>query len=225
MSTNNRDQNRLVVGGPPRADLLPPEVKAGLKARSQRRGMIAIVIVTLLVVFAGYAGATSLAAIAQADLVAANNYTAELIAEQGSYAEVNEVLGQVALGNAAQLAATSTEINWKTTLTNISSRFPAGVGVENITVKAANPMTPFSQATVPLQPSRLASITFLLSSQTILQAADVIDLFPTTEGFASVRFQSTLLETGVYNSTLVLHVNEQALANRFVVVEDEEETE
>jgi|GEM_PF-3507745 hypothetical protein len=222
MSNNKRDLNRLVVGGPPRADLLPPEVKSELKSKSQRRGLIAIVVVAIILVFAGYAGASTLAVAAQLQLSTTNNRTAELLSEQGSYSEVNEVLGQVAIGDAAILATTSTEIEWGNNIVNALTRLPAGVYLESVVIKAASPMTPMVQATVPLQPSRMAEITYVFLSPNVVTTADLIDTFPQTLGFSSVRMDSSTFENGLYTTTVRLHLDERALSS---IVSDEEEGE
>ncbi len=70
-------QRPLVVGGPPRADLLPPEVAQGVKAKLVRRNLVALVVLTVLLLGVGTVGAT----------YRATESADELEAEEGENAE------------------------------------------------------------------------------------------------------------------------------------------
>ena len=97
MSTNPRAGNRLVIGGPPRAELLPPEFAAEARLRAQRRGMVGIAILAVVVVGLAYGYVTLRSTVSAQLLASANAETTSLISQQQDYAQVGIVNGQLAI--------------------------------------------------------------------------------------------------------------------------------
>jgi cell division protein FtsI/penicillin-binding protein 2 len=113
MSQANRKDNGLTIGGEPRADLLPPEIKRDVKLKAQRGNLGALIVLVIVIVGAGYGFVTFLAQGAQVELVAANEQTIRILNQQTEFAEVTNLRGQVALATEARLTGSSTEINWE----------------------------------------------------------------------------------------------------------------
>src|SRR5690554_4082752 len=100
---SNKDTTGLVVGGEPRIDFLPPEVKAGKRARRTLRSLIALVLAVVVVCAGGYVFASSLAVQAQVALAEEQAKTQALLQEQSQYSEARTVAGQVSAATDARL--------------------------------------------------------------------------------------------------------------------------
>lgn len=217
----SRDAGRsgggLVIGGPAKADLLPPEVGAAAQGRVARRNAIALVVLAVLVAVAGYAGATFLALGAQAQLDAANQRTQDLVAEQAKYAEVRQVTAMLATAESAKQVGMSTEIDWKAYLTDIQNSLPAGTLVTNVVAETATPLTDFNQPSVPLQGDRIGELTFTATSPSLPDVEAWLEALSKLDGYVDASPGSITLnaETLVYEVSIKMHINKDALLLRF----------
>jgi len=83
--SGGRDDARLIIGGIPRAELLPPELELEKRSRAQRRGLMAVLVLVVLLVGVVYGAVSLFAATTQAALDGANAHAADLLAQQGKY--------------------------------------------------------------------------------------------------------------------------------------------
>ena len=208
--------DELIIGGEPRADLLPPEVKAGLRGKALQRGLL-VAVVAVVVLVAGVVGvATWQAMQGQASLLAAQSRTAELLTEQSQYLEVRQVQDAVATTIAAQQVGGSTEIDWKDYLQRVRAVLPSNVGIDSVTIDAATPLAPYGQATAPLQDVRVATLTLLVTSPTLPGVPDWLRGLRELPGYADASPSAiTLTETGAYQVSVTLHINDEAYSGRF----------
>jgi Tfp pilus assembly protein PilN len=216
MSRDN-DRGGLVIGGPARANLLPPEVGLAAKGRVLRRNAIALIILAVLVVIAGYAGGTFLALGAQAQLDAATARTQALIAEQGKYAEVRQVTTMLETATAAKQVGTSTEIDWKAYLEDIQASLPAGTLVTNVVAETATPLSTFAQPAVPLQGNRIGELTFTATSKSLPDVEKWLQALAELNGYVDASPGSVSLndDTGTYEVSITMHIDEDALLLRY----------
>lgn len=217
MKSRGNDSGRLVIGGPPRANLLPPEVGAAAKGRAMRRNATALVVLAVLIVVGAYAGATALALSAQGQLDAANARTQELIAEQGKYVEVRRVTSMLETATAAQKVGTSTEIDWKAYLVAIEGSLPAGTLVTNFVAETSTPFTAFAAPTVPLQGDRIGELKFTATSPSLPDVGAWLVALEGLDGYVDASPGSVTLnaDTVTYEVTITMHVNQDALLLRF----------
>lgn len=207
----------LVVGGEPRVDLLPPEIRAERRDRIRRRrlglGVIGVTVVMLL----GVGAATFVATTAQGRLGTEQARTATLLAEQAQYADVRQMQTQVELATAAQQVGASTEIAWRDYLQEVQATLPSGVAVETVDVDSASPLMAYAQATVPLQGARMATVQFTATSLELPDIPTWLRALATLPGFADALPGSVALNdtSGVYTATITMHINDAALAQRF----------
>jgi hypothetical protein len=162
----------LVVGGQPRANLLPPEIilkRAQLKTRRALRVGVFFVFVATV---AACVGVWGLASVAQVQLSLAQDRQAELANEQLTYSEVREVQNTIATLEAGRQVGGSTEINWRDYLTLLQQSLPAGVTLQTVTMDSGTPMTAFAQADSPLQGQRVAALTFTATSAALPSIPD-----------------------------------------------------
>lgn len=206
----------LVVGGPARANLLPPEVGVAARGKVVRRNAVAIIILAVILVVAGYAGAMFLALGAQIQLDAANQRTQDLLNEQKEYMEVRSVKSLLETAAAARVAATSTEIDWKDYFQQIETILPAGTLVTNVRADAATPLQAFSQPSVPLQGDRIGELTFTATSASLPDVEAWLQSLATLPGFVDAAPGNVSLQgDGTYQVSITMHINKNVLLLRF----------
>lgn len=207
----------LVVGPRPRADLLPPEIRAEHTHRKLRRRLLLGLLATVLVVIIGTGGATALSIMSGIQLATAQGRTAELLAEQGKYSEVREVQDDLALVEAGQRVGASTEIDWQKYLTAVQATLPTDVTISSVEIESASVLTDFTQPSVPLQYQRVATLTFTAISPTLPDLKVWLDGLKTLTGYTDgTPTTSQLQDNGTYEVEVTMHIDEDAWSKRFV---------
>jgi hypothetical protein len=207
---------RLVLGGVPRVDLLPPEVRQAAKSRSLHRGLVMLVVALMVVVGAGYGLATFAAGHSQRELDAANARTQSLLREQAKYVEVGKVTSELKLRTAARQVGSSTEIDWKQYVASVQASLPAGATITTFAATSGSPLAGFAQPTVPLQGARIAELTFSATSASLPDLQVWLDGLAKLTGFVDAAPGTvTRAEDGSYKAGVIMHINADALWNRF----------
>lgn len=207
----------LVVGGEPRADLLPPEIHARHRDRVFHRVLIGAVLLSLVVVGAGYVGAMFLANQSGVALAAEQERTQDLLAQQQKYADARHASLLVDTALAARRIGMSTEIDWKGYLGKIQAALPTGSSVVSYAVDSVTPLDQYAQATVPLQKARVAKITVQMSSMNLPDIHTWLNALPGLPGFVDATPGSITLEEtkGTYLATVAIHIDQNAFSDRF----------
>lgn len=213
----------LALGGMPRADLLPPEVRAAQRGKAVVR-MLVIFVVTVAVVVAGAVGYSTIRSItSQAFLGIERERSNELIARQLDFAEARSIANEVDAAIEARRLGTTTEIDWKAYLDEVSATLPVGVTLSNLTIApvAIDPATAESEN--PLEQAAVAKISITAFSLTVPDVEAWFDDLEGLSGFAGIAPPATVAGTPGegYNVTLELLVNEEAYLLRFQEDEDE----
>lgn len=208
----------LVIGGVPRVDLLPPEVRAHGKSKTLRRGLVMGVLGVTLLVILGVGGASFLALQSQSALAAEQARTTSLLSQQSKYVELRKMQSEATLIKAAQSVGASTEIDWKAFLDNIQATLPANVVVNTVTVDSATPLAIYEQPTAPLQGERIATVSFTATSPTLPEIPKWLTALSSLKGYSDANPDSVTLDTttGSYTVTISMHVNTDAFDNRFL---------
>lgn len=224
MSDKNKSGDKLVYGASPRADLLPPELKAESKLRAQRRGLIGVALLAVVLVAGAYAYTLISATAASVRLTAANAQTESLRDQQLEFVEVRELKQQLVAIENSQLIGVSTEIDWEEYFNLVQVSLPAGTTINTVSASTSIPGSAESQSTNPLQSAQVATISFSASSPTLPSVSIWIDGLAKLPGFADATANSIRLDatSGVYTVEMTMHVNFEALANRFGAAEEEE---
>lgn len=207
----------LVVGGEPRADLLPPELRLYGKVRVLRRRLWLGVAALGLVMILGTGAAALQAMQTQSNLAAERNRTTALLVEQRKYGTVRSVQQEVSLVEAAQQVGTSTEIDWQKYLNQVQTTLPANVILTSVTIEAGSPLQSYIQASVPLQGARVATLSFAATSATLPEVPAWLNSLTSLPGYADASPGSVTRDdaTGVYTLAITMHINEAAFTNRF----------
>ncbi|MES2169264.1 MAG: hypothetical protein V4479_00870 [Actinomycetota bacterium] len=208
-------QAGLVLGGQPRVELLPPEVAQNEQARATRRRLIALFVVVLIIVIAGYGAAVFHGQQAQGDLAAAQARTAAIQGERQKYAAVTTTDALITDIDAARTLGASTEIIWSDLLDSIRASLPAGVSITSATMKGTAPWEVPLTPAGPLREPRIATLSIVISSPTIFDATDIVRALVTVPGFADATPDTVTGGSGGYSTTITLNVNDKALSGRF----------
>ncbi len=206
----------LAVGGEPRVNLLPLEVRQNRRAKVARRRLGLFVILIAIVVLGETVLIRAQALQAQRQLAIAQENTKSLVMQQDKYGEVQKIQNQVDTISAAQEVGTSTEIDWRAYLISVQATLPSDVTLETINVDSATPFSPFTQATAPLQGTRIATLSFTAKSANLPKVPTWLVALTSLPGYADASPGSvTRTESGGYLVSITMHINEDAFTHRF----------
>lgn len=206
----------LILGGDSKIDLLPPEFRYKRKSKVIRR-RIGISLLFLTILIAGCAALLGAQAQqAQRDLAIAQANTIYLQSQQRIYSEVRRVQNELSTLQAAQRIGTATEIDWQEYLSSVQATLPRNVAIETIKIDAATPFAPYTQATVPLQGARIATLSFTAISPTLPQVPAWLISLTSLKGYADASPGSVVRnESGTYAVSITMHINQDAFSHRF----------
>ncbi len=204
------------LGGEPRVSLLPPEVNDIHKLRAVRRRLALGIFGVMVLVGLGILGAFVLAASSQAALVAARVTSQDLVAQEAQFIELRQVKAGIALAQAGQLVGASTEIDWRDYLQKLQATLPAGVTLNTVEVESASPFEDFAQSSVPLEGSRVATLSFAAISPTLPSIPSWLNGLSTLNGFADAVPDSVAIQPdGSYLVNITMHINSDAFSLRY----------
>jgi hypothetical protein len=208
-------KDNLVLGGEPRVFLLPPEAAQRAKARGMRRLSVLLLALVIVVVGAGYGWAFYRNAGAQDALTSAQAETNSLASQRKEYAKATTVAALVSgVADSKKLGA-STEVLWADLIAAVRSSLPAGATIQSATMKARTPWEPVLEPAGPLRQPRVATVTIVITSPTILDATAIVRSLVNVPGFADATPDSVTEADGLYSTTVTLNVNDKALSKRF----------
>lgn len=212
-----KSQQTLLLGAQPRVELLPPEVKLRERARSMRRASVGVLALVVLLVGTGYGTATYRSAQAATELSVAQARTAQLQVERQKYAPVTTTSAAISdIGRARTLAA-STEILWSNLMDSILATLPPGVTITSATMKGQAPWEAALVPSGPLREPHIATISIVVASPTIFDAAAVSRSLASVPGFADATPDSLVGSPTGYSTTITLNINDKALSGRFAI--------
>jgi hypothetical protein len=215
-----RPDTALVIGGSPRANLIPPEIKIAERMRAQRRWLVLTVVIAVGVVLAANVLASLIATAGESHLQEANERTASILAQQQKYSEARVLSDQVAIAKDSRIAGLATEIDWKQYLDRVQASLPPGTTIANVTATIAKPTDQVSEEGAPLAASSVAGIDFVATTPTLPDVSQWIDNLGTLPGFVgAIPGNITRNDDGTYLVAITMRINELALANRYVPTE------
>jgi hypothetical protein len=213
-----RKDHKLVIGGAPRVDLLPPEIKSSQRGASIRR-LLGVGIVAMLVVCgAGSALAALQAGISQQKLADAQSESELLVSQQSEFLEVREVAQKVDTISSAQKVGSATEVDWNDYLGKVSATLPGDVVIRSFLIEAGTPIEAHPQATVPLQGSRVATLKFTVNSPAVTSIQAWLVALQELPGFADATPGNlTFVDDGAYyTAEVTIHITSEAYSYRFL---------
>lgn len=225
MSRRETGAAGLVVGGIPRIDLLPPEVRARLRSRSLRRGLGVLVVAVVVATGAGTALAVLNAAASAGSLAAEQARTQQLLEQQVEFVEVTQLANAKAGIEQARLVGASTEILWPAYVEAIRATLPPGSDIGTITVVASSPITYVAQPALPLQLPRVATVQLIVTAPDLATVSAWIARLSELPGYADATLTSIERTDANVKASVTLNVTDEAFANRFVEVPEDAEAD
>jgi Tfp pilus assembly protein PilN len=217
MSPAKKDVSQLVIGGEPRIDFLPLEIKQRKANRRSRRSLVFLVLVIFVICIGGYVAATGLAASSQAELDTARSETARLLAEQGKYSEAQSVATDRDAARAAAKVGSGNEILWKNYLAELVRALPADTDISKLEVDSLGAQELSPATTVPLEKPRVSTITFTVETSSISRASQLVEILRQLPGFADATITGlTKVENEPQTADVVLHINSDAFERRLL---------
>jgi hypothetical protein len=212
-------QQGISVGGESRVDLLPPEVRIARKGRVIHRRLGFLVFLVIFLMIGGIALVRAQATQARANLSIEVANSASLLMQQRKFGQVEKVQSEIISIQTAQQIGTSTEINWEQYLTSVQAPLPPNVTLDTVNIDSATPFAPYTQATAPLQGSRIATLSFTAKSSTLPEVPAWLNALTTLPGYADASPGSvTRNDGGTYSVNITMHINQAAFTHRFTVV-------
>jgi hypothetical protein len=205
----------LVVGGQPRANLLPPEItlkRQQLKTRRALRFGVVVVAIVTGVLCASTFGVSTAATVA---LAATQAQQQALVLEQAKYAEVSNVQLTIQTIQAGEQVGSSTEVNWRSFITELQKTLPSGVKLTTVKAETGSPMAVFAQSAGPLQGERVGAITFSATSKTLPSIPDWLRGLAKIPGYVDAVPGSVKQEGDGYTVEVLMHFNQDAFSLRF----------
>ena len=211
-----KNENAATVGAEPRVTLLPPEVREQRKAKVARRRLSFFVLLIATLVLGETVLVRAQALQSQRQLAITMENTKSLALQQNKYGEVQKIQSQVETIRAAQQVGTSTEIDWRAYLISVQATLPSKVTLDTINIDSATPFAPYTQATAPLQGSRIATLSFTAKSANLPKVPAWLVALTSLSGYADASPGSvTRNESGGYLVSITMHINEDAFTHRF----------
>ena len=207
----------LALGGIPRADLLPPEIKEEYKAKAAVRMLVIFVVAIAFVVAGGVGFATVSSISSQVSLQFERDRSLELVARQLDFAAAKQTADRVDEAIVARSLGTATEIDWRAYLDEVSSTLPDGVGLTKLVIAPVVVTEGAAEVENPLQQAAVATITITATSVTVPDVEAWFDDLAGITGFAGIAPPATVAgsPTEGYIVGLQLLVNDEAYLARF----------
>ncbi|WP_157887482.1 hypothetical protein [Frondihabitans sp. PAMC 28766] len=205
----------IAIGGQPRVDLLPLEVraerKAGLVVRRAWLGVAAAVVLMGIVTGASTLYANN----ATTSLASTQAETTALTTQQSKYSAVKTTQSEVGLIQAAQSVGGSTDVDWAGYLEKVALTVPTGVSVTSLSVSSTSPVLALAQPMSPLQGQRVATLSFEITATSLPAITTWLNTLPTLKGYVDASASSASSESGGYTASVTLHINQKVFTNTY----------
>jgi len=223
MNPSSKKDLKLDIGGEARIALLPPEVAARAKSYSTRRALVGVVVVAALVCSGGFTLANIGATASAEKLEAEQDRTASLLQQQGQFIEVQLVQQQLDIATAARRIGSATEISWQPYLTELRGTVPAGMAVTGAVIESSTPLIPYPLATAPLQGPRVATIVMTATSPAMPDVEAWLRALARVTAFVDATPGTIAWDgaTALYETSVTMHIDSRAYANRFAPTAEE----
>lgn len=213
------------LGAVPHVSLMPPELGQRNKQLGIQRSLRGLMLLMLVLVLVAVGGAWYLSLNAGLALASETQRTTQLQNERLQYAEVEQAMREVALGDAAVEVGGSTEIDWQDYMNQVQASLPAGVVITSFSIDASDVTSQYAQSSVPLEGARVATLQFTADSPAIPEIPDWLNRLSELPGFVDANPNSVAAEAGRYTASITMHIDSEAYSNRLVEKSSDEAAE
>lgn len=221
---SKRDSVDVIVGGEPRIDFLPVEIKARKDAKRTRRFLLVLIAMVGVVCLGAYVFASNLTLQARVQLEQAQADTSDLLQQQSQFAEIRSLASKLEDSRNARLVASATEVLWNEYLRELQAKLPAGATVVAYTVDSQSALEAVVVPDGPLQSSKVATITLTVMVPNLAHVESLLVSLSSLTGYAGATVTTATLESSedeaLYSANVILNVNADAFAKRFFEPEE-----
>ena len=216
MKMSKADKQSLSLGASPRVHLLPPEVLQRQRSKSQRQLLLGMLVGVVVLVIAGVGVATVTLFSANTNLGLEQSRSAGLLVEQRKFGSVTNVQTQVNDIKAAQKLGVEGEIAWEPYIATVQSTLLPGMSITSIQTTLV-PVSTVGASPDIAAPPYVATLLIEAHSPKA-QISDWLNALGTLKGFVDANPGSVQLDDSTHDYTVqvVMHVNKEILAGRFV---------
>ena len=220
MNGRQRD-SRLVIGPPPRVDLLPPEVRDARRARAAQRGVFgSLAVVVLLSALA--AGQAFLGTVqSAAELASAQETSRSLLSGQSAYASITGLQARVAAGTRAEAAAGANWIDWRAYVADVVAALPPGARLTSFdsgaTAAGASPAAAGAQPAAALGAAPTGTVVTLTLTASVADLGAVqswISDLSTLPGYLDAAPGAVTSANGALQAQVVVYLGADAYSAR-----------
>ena len=208
---------KVMLGGEPRVQLLPPIVGQREKAKASRRMAVLLVLLSFAIAGGLFVYGFFRVAAAQLALAQANRTTEELIVQQGEYRIATDIATAVSQAQEAQRVTTSYEISWAPLLAQIQSFLEPEAELMSIEVVNQAPWAEALAVEDPLRTPRIATIALTVNSTTFAGPLYLSQRLSAIPGYADSVIESIVVGTdGMTTTKISLTLSTGAVSGRYV---------
>lgn len=210
-----------------RVNLLPPEIAKAEKAGAQRRLLVFLAIVSLVVAALGTAAATVLAATAQAALTSEEARATLLTQERAKYAEAQYVAGLIQSTEDAQRAGALGDVDWAAFVRDIIAVTPPSLSLTQFDGESSTVTLPASGPQGPLESSRLGLVHLVSQTADATLIDQWVQSLKTLEGYVGStveRVDNSESDAG-YTLTVTVYFDNDRLRDRYPLEGADDATE
>jgi hypothetical protein len=121
------------------------------------------------------------------------------------------------------MVGASTEIDLAPFIREVTAKLPANCFIITANGDSASPFDAYAQATVPLQPQRIATFNFSIRTTSLLDVQSWLIALQDVDGFTDALPGTIKAEAdGTLTTAITMHVDTRALANRFAPETEDE---
>ena len=206
--------SRSIVGAPPRANLLPPEIAQVAKLSRQRRGLVYMVLLAIVLVGLGYAYVSLLAIQAKLDLDLENQQTAPILAEQATYSEVTSITARLEATKAAKAVASSTALDFQAYIDYVNGTLPAGGSISSYSFAGTLPTVSYEPPAEGSASATVATANFAVILPGLSSVSTWLHALETIPGYAGATISSVSGSGATYSVDMSMKLNMDALMNQ-----------
>ncbi|MBF0672653.1 MAG: hypothetical protein IR160_08715 [Salinibacterium sp.] len=207
--------NVVVVGGEPRIDFLPPEIREKKQFRRRIRALIMLVVVVAAGCVVAYVGVSTLALSAQVALAAEQDRTRELIQAQNQYSEARMVESRVAAIRDARLVASANAVRWADYIAELQATMPEGGVVTGVTVDSFSATEAVAVEADPLYAVPTVGVLIDATLPSLAAIADWVDALEQVSGVVAYTPGSATLSEGGYTIQVGVSASEERFERRY----------
>ena len=217
MSSKTPKPQTQVITRDVRVNLLPPEIAKAEKAGAQRRLMIFLAVISIIVVGLATAAAAFAAATAQASLATEETRAQMLLTERAKYTEAQYTAGLIQSTEDAQRGGAAADVDWAAFIRDVIGVTPPTIAITGFDGESTTVTIPSVMPSGPLEGPRLGQLR--LDSETADYA--LVDQWvrglETLDGYVGStvqRIENTESDQG-YRLAVTMYFDNDRLRERF----------